>query len=58
MCCCPLLSVAFLGIVLFVVLLWHVGCESPGFDSSFNIVLVWFVCIWLCSVMGFDGTCC
>ena len=47
--------VEFLGIVSFVVLLLHVGCESLGFDSSVFIVLVWFGFIWMCSYVSFGG---
>ena len=42
---CPMAHGAFLDIVLFEVLWWYVGCESPGFGSSFFIALVWFVSI-------------
>jgi hypothetical protein len=52
---CTLNRVAFLGIVIFVVRLWLVGCGSSGFGSSFCNVLVWFVCIWMCSQVGFCG---
>ena len=45
----PMSHVVFLGIVLFVVLLWPVGCEPPGFGSSFFSVLMCFVCICMCS---------
>ena len=42
-CHCPWLLVVCLCVVLFVVLMCPVGCESPGFDSSFCIFLAWFV---------------
>ncbi len=45
----PMSHVAFLGIVMCVVPLWPVGCEYVGLGSSFCIVLVCFVCIWICS---------
>ncbi len=39
---CLMAHDAFLDILLFEVLWWYVGCEPPGFDSSFCSVLVWF----------------
>ena len=55
MCHCSLPLVAYLCVVLCVVLMCLVGCESHGFGSSFCIVLVQFVCTWLCSLVGFGG---
>jgi hypothetical protein len=51
---CLVLRVALSGVVLFLVLLWHVGCESSRFGSIFYIALMWFVCIWMCSWVGFS----
>jgi len=51
----PMTHAAFWGIVLFVVLLWHVGCEPRGFGSSFCSVLMWFDYIWVCTQVGFGG---
>jgi hypothetical protein len=45
----PMSHVAFWSIVLFVVLLWPDGCEPLGFGSSVYSVLMWFVCICMCS---------
>ena len=50
---CPVLRVALSGVVLFLVLLWPVGCASLGFVSNFFIILMWFVCIWMCSWVDF-----
>ena len=47
----PVTHVAFLGIALFVVLLCPVGCEPLGFGFIFCSVLVWFVCIWMCTTV-------
>ena len=38
-----------------LVCLWDFDWGSLVFDTSFCIVLVWFVCIWMCSWEGSGG---
>ena len=52
---CPRCFVPRLCELVCLVRLWDVGWGSLGFDASFVIVLVWFVCIWTCSWAGSDG---